>query len=371
MRVLHIQKVTGIGGSERHLLELLPSLASGGVEVRMCVLGAGTYGPFVDALRGRGVDVEVLPAGPDVNPLLVRRIAVRIREFDPDLVHTHLIHADVHGQLAARLAGVRGVSSIHSVNAFYRREPYRTAARAAGQLASRTIAISRNVEEHVQRFGLARQGTVRVIHYGIDAAGWSLPEDARSAIRTGFGVRADEIVVGIASRLIPLKGHDFLLDAFAQACRDLEGIRLLIAGDGPLRGEHQLRVNKLEPPGVARLLGFVDDVPSFMCACDIVAFTSLPGLGEGFGLAALEAMAAGRPVVATAIDSLPEIVVDGETGFLVTPGSAESLAEAFVKLARDDGLRRDLGAGAWERARAVFTLEAMVEGTIAVYEEAL
>jgi glycosyltransferase involved in cell wall biosynthesis len=371
VRVLHIQKVTGIGGSERHLLELLPSLVSTGVEVRMCVLGAGAYALFSDALRDRGVDVDVLPAGPDVNPLLVGKIARRIRAFAPDLVHTHLIHADLHGQVAARLMGVPAISSIHSAHAFYRREPYRSAARVAGHLARRTIAISKNVEELVQRVGVARRGTVRMVHYGIDVAGWELPEDARSVARAGFGVGADDIAVGIASRLIPLKGHDFLLDAFALARREVEGMQLLIAGDGPLRGELAIRAENVQPTGAARLVGFVHDIRSFMGACDIVVFPSLPGFGEGFGLAALEAMAAGRPVVATATDSLPEIVLDGETGCLVTPGSVEDLAEALVKLARDEGLRRRLGAGARERARTDFSLEAMVERTIAVYDEAL
>ena len=371
MRVLHIQKVAGVGGSERHLLELLPGLASRGVDVRMCVLAVGSYGLFMDALRSREVEVDVLPASFDVDPLLVGKIVRRIRGFDPDLVHTHLIHADVHGQVAARVAGVPAISSIHSAQELYRRQPYLSAARMAGHLAQRTIAISNSVGEYVKRFRLARPDTVRLVHYGIEGARWSLPEHIRSAVRRSLSVRPEEIVVGMASRLIPLKGHDFLMEAFAKACREVDGMRLLIAGDGPLRGELEQRVKKLEPPGAARLLGFVDDVPSFMSACDIVAFTSLPGLGEGFGLAALEAMAAGRPVVATSTDSLPEIVVDGETGRLVEPGSTESLARILVELGRDRELRQDLGAGARERARTVFNLEAMVEKTLAVYDEVL
>jgi len=367
--VFHIQKATGIGGAERHLLELLPGLASKGVEVRMCVLGAGPYELFSDPLRARGVDVEVLPAGHRVNPMLVRKIGGRIREYEPDLVHTHLIHADVHGQSAARLAGVPAISSIHSTNAHYSREPYRSAAKGAGHLARRTIAISEHVAGFIEELKLARHGSVRVIHYGIDVTGWALPEDARLAARRELGVRPDEIAVGIASRLIPFKGHDFLLDAFTRARSEVDGLKLLIAGDGPLRGQLEMRVKNEQPAGVARLLGYVDDIRSFMNASDVIVFPSLPGFGEGFGLAALEAMAVGRPVIATAIDSLPEIVVEGETGYLVAPWAIEDLAERLVRLAREADLRKSLGGRARERARIVFPLEAMVERTLDLYRE--
>ncbi|MBA3729094.1 MAG: glycosyltransferase family 4 protein, partial [Actinobacteria bacterium] len=254
-------------------------------------------------------------------------------------------------------------------NPFYSREPYRSAARVAGSLARRTIAISEHVAGFVEKLNLARRGSVRVIHYGIDVDGWALSEDARSSARKDLGVGATDIAVGVASRLIPFKGHDFLLDAFALARSEVDGLKLLVAGDGPLRGQLEVRVKNEQPPGVARLLGHVDDVRSFMNTCDIVVFPSLPGFGEGFGLAALEAMAAGRPVVATAIDSLPEIVVDGETGYLVAPEIVEGLSDALVKLARDDGLRKRLGAQARERARTIFPMETMIERTLDTYRE--
>jgi glycosyltransferase involved in cell wall biosynthesis len=369
VRVLHIQKVTGIGGSERHLLEVLPGLASRGVKVRMCVLGAGSYWLFTDALRRREVDVDVLPAGLDVDPFLVRKIARRIREFDADLVHTHLIHADLHGQVAARLTGVSGLSSVHSTHPLYKREPYRSAARIAGRLARRTIVISQHVARFVEDLGLARRGTVRVIHYGIDVAGWEVPGDARAATRARLGLRADEIAVGVASRLVPFKGHEFLLDAFTRARLTVEGLRLLVAGDGPLRSHLERLARQAGPSEAVRFLGHIDDMRSFMNACDVVVFPSLPGFGEGFGLAALEAMAAARPVVATAIDSLPEVVVDGETGYLVVPEVVGGLSDALVALARDDDLRYRLGGQAREHVRRTFPLEAVIDRTLDTYRE--
>jgi glycosyltransferase involved in cell wall biosynthesis len=367
MRVLHVQKAKGIGGSERHLLSLLPALAAAGVDVRMCVAAAGRAGDFTERLRELGVPFAVLRAGPHVNPLLVTELRREIRGFRPDLVHTHLIHADLHGQLAARLAGVVGVSSVHGTHGFYRREPYRSAGRIAGRSARLTIAISEHVRRFIEDLRLSREGAVRVIPYGIDASGWLASDAERASVRAALGLDAGDIAVGVASRLVPHKGHSFLLRGYAQASRRAPRLRLLVAGDGPLRADLEREARGLER---VHFLGFVPDIRSFLHACDVLAFPTQPEFGEGFGLAALEAMAASCPVVATAVASLPEVVSAEETGILVDPGSVEELAAALVRLGEDATLRRAMGKRGHERACAKFSLEAMVERTIGVYEEA-
>jgi glycosyltransferase involved in cell wall biosynthesis len=367
MRVLHVQKATGIGGSERHLLSLLPALAEAGVEVRMCVPVAGRSRDFTEQLRALGVPHSVIRAGPDVNPLLVAALRREIRGFRPDLVHTHLIHADLHGQVAARLAGVTGVSSIHGAHGFYQREPYRSAARIAGRSASLTIAISEHVRRFIEGLRLCRPGTARVVRYGIDSSGWLASEAERASARADLGLDASDVAVGVASRLIPHKGHSFLLRGHAHASRRTPKLRLLVAGDGPLRGDLEREARGLD--GRVQFLGFVPNIRSFLNACDVLAFPTQPEFGEGFGLAALEAMAASCPVVATAVASLPEVVSSEETGILVDPGSVDELAAALVRLAEDGTLRREMGKRGRERACTRFSLEAMVERTLAVYEE--
>jgi glycosyltransferase involved in cell wall biosynthesis len=120
-----------------------------------------------------------------------------------------------------------------------------------------------------------------------------------------------------------------------------------------------------------RLLGFVADIQRFMAACDILVFPTLPTLGEGFGLAALEAMAAGRPVIATGIASLPEVVVNRETGTLVPPDDPQALTESLVNLAADTQLRRRMGKAGRHRAAEVFGIDRMVSDTFKVYREVL
>lgn len=367
MRVLHVQKASGIGGSERHLLSLLPALAEAGIDVHMCVAAAGRARDLTERLHAVGVSHSVIPAGPNFNPLLVGTLLREIHRFRPNLVHTHLIHADLHGQLAARLAGVPGVSSMHGTHTFYRREPYRSAQRIAGRSARLTIAISEHVRRFIQSLRLSSDGTVRVIPYGIDASGWVASEAERSSARAALGLQPGDVALGVASRLIPRKGHSFLLRGHGQASRTTPHLSLLVAGDGPLRAELERQARALD--GRVHFLGFVPDIRSFMNACDVLAFPTQPGFGEGFGLAILEAMAARRPVVATGIDSLPEVVSDERTGVLVDPRSVDELAAALVRLAESATLRREMGERGHERARAAFSLDAMTERTVAVYDE--
>lgn len=369
MKVLHVQKVGGIGGSERHLLSLLPALAAAGAEVRMLVAASGDSDRFTDRLRSLGVPCSIVRAGPDVNPHLLGALTREIHAARPTLIHTHLVHADLHGQLAARLSGVPGISSVHGTPSFYLREPYRTARRIAGRWASRTIAISEHVREFVERLGLAPASGVRTVHYGIDASAWPPSDEARAAARTELGLAGGDVAVGVASRLISGKGHVDLLEACARASPEAPRLRLLVAGDGPLRRTLQRRSSELGLDGRVRFLGFVGDIRALMGACDVLAFPTEPQLGEGFGLAALEAMATGRPVIATRVGSLPEVVSDEATGLLVEPRSVEGLATALGRLAADEGLRVRMGEQGRIRARAEFSLERMVERTLSVYAE--
>jgi glycosyltransferase involved in cell wall biosynthesis len=359
-----------MGGSEQHLLTLLPALRAAGVDARMVVPAAGEASRFIEPLRARGVPTTVVAAGPDLNPVLVAALAREIRAFKPDLVHTHLIHADLHGQVAAGVTGARRVSSVHSTPAFYRRMQYRTAARLAGRFTRVTIAISEHVRRFLEALQLTPAERIEVVPYGIDASGWALSEDERGRARAALELKPGDIAVGMAARLIPGKGHAFLLDAYAAAVRRSPNLRLLVAGDGPLREQLELEAARAGT-GTVRFTGYVSDMRAFMSACDVLAFPTEPALGEGFGLAALEAMAAARPVVATRVGSLPEVVDDGKTGLLVRPGAIDELAGALLDIAQDQRLRSELGARAQQRARSVFSLEAMVTRTLAVYDRAL
>lgn len=375
LRVLHVQKVSGIGGSERHLLTLLPALAASGIEVRMVVATTPTTGPFVTALGEAGIDFTTVPAGPDLNPLLAARLGAEIRRFRPDVVHTHLIHADVHALLPTMVLRRPSVSTFHGPSPFYRRQPYRSIGRVTARSAAAVVAISGYLGDYLTSVLGVDPSRITIVPYGIDAAMWAhRAVEQRPEARTRFGLHPDDVAFGIASRLIDGKGHLDLIHAFDRAAATApppvaERMRLLVAGDGPLREALAGRIASRQGPGRVELVGFVADVEHFMAACDVVANPTDATLGEGFGLAVLEAMAVGRPVIATSVGSLPELVVHDETGLLVVPGSVEQLGRAIGDLAGDDGRRRVLGRAGADRARRTYGVATMVEATAGLYAD--
>jgi glycosyltransferase involved in cell wall biosynthesis len=375
--VLHIHKANGISGSERHLLALLPALRARDIDVAMVGLTEEPGGAeFIDAFRSVGVDTRAVPAGPDLNPRAVTGIMRVINDVRPDIVHTHLVHADLHGLIAALVRRVPSVSSIHDPPPFFDRWQSRLVAQLAGRLARERIAISHDVERVIAAKHLGRPGHVTVIHYGIDPGPWQAVDRDTARARLNLTDQPDEsvqsvdsVVVGIASRMVAGKGHDELLDAFELALPRAPNVKLVIAGRGPLQPHLEARASRLHP-GSVTFLGFVDHMPDFVAACDIVTMPTTQDLSEGFGLVVLEAMAAGRPVIATAVGPVPE-VVDDASGILVPAGSSTALADALVRLANDAELRKQMGAAGAARAHTVFALDRMVDHTITVYERVL
>lgn len=367
-RVLHVAKVKGVGGCERHLLTLLPCLSAAGLAVRLLVLEAGEgERRFVAQAWDAGIDIERAPAGGDGDPRAVSAVSAAIRRFSPDVVHTHMIHADLWGQIAARRAGVAGVRSLHDAIPANRRAPAGQVGRIVGRLATRTIAISSFVAAYARRFCLAPVDRIRVVPYGVDVGAWTITEEERAEERQRLDLADDDIVVGMASRLIDGKGHAMALDAIGRSRTSAPAMRVLIAGEGPLRRD--LEQGPRAVAARASFLGQVDDVPRFMGACDALLFPTLPGLGEGFGLAALEAMAAAVPVVATDVGALPEVVEDGVTGLVVAP-RPETIAAALGRLSGDRDERVSMGEAGRERAATNFGLDTMVARTVEVYREA-
>lgn len=362
MRIVHVQRAKGIAGSERHLLALLPALAELGHDVVAVVPNVGDGERFVADLRAQNLDVVPLPMRGHLDPLLLANLIRIMRRVRPDVVHTHLVHADVHGQVAAAICRVPGVSTIHGASELFTREPTRSVAALAGRLARRKITISHHLADFVQRHRLAPLERIRVVPYGLDLAHW------RVAVRP---VERDTRVLVAASRLIPGKGHDFLLEAFARARKEEPRLRLRVAGDGPTRGQLETMASTLGIESYVEFLGFVDDVSALVADSDALVFPTLPSCGEGFGLVALEAMALATPVIATRVGAIPEVVKHGVTGLLVEPGDVPGLTAELLRIARDDDLRARLGRAGRARAEERFRLELMVDGILAVYEESL
>jgi glycosyltransferase involved in cell wall biosynthesis len=332
----------------------------------MCVLAEDDAHLFIDELVAKGVPVEQIPVGRDIDLKLSGVIRRTISDQKPDVVHTHLIHADVYGQPAAHRLNVPAVASFHSSNPFYRRAPYRQLVRHSYKHVSKVIAISQHVARFISELDLVDPERVEMVHYGIDVNRWRAALPTRQDSRSDFGFEDDELVVGVASRLFPNKGHDVVIEAFKRLPPNLTAT-LAVAGTGPLREELERSAEGTNND--VRFLGHVDDVRSLFAAVDVLLFPTQPGFGEGFGLAALEGMASGLPVIASHIDSLPEIVRDAVEGFLVPPTDIEAWVGRIGEIENDPGRRAEMGRAALDRVTDAFTITKMVDRTMDIYRQ--
>ena len=351
MRVLHVHRIGGIGGSERHLLTLLPALAERGVNVRMLGLDdpSRAPNPFYDNLA---VPYERVPAPRDIDPLLATRVARAVLRVGPDIVHTHLVHADLYGALGAR----RLVSTKHNDDPF-RAGAFRFVERALAARASRIIAITESLARfQAERVGIPRRKLV-TIHYGLD----DLPE--AWGANPADDVPADGRVVLAVCRLEPQKGIDVAVRAFARVREEHPDAHLVVLGEGSERPRLEELARSTGVP--LHLPGRVPDVAAWLRRADVLLH---PVRWEGFGLAVLEAMLAALPVVASRVSSLPELVVDGETGLLVPADDPQALGDAVSRVLADPGC---LGAAGRVRAQERFSVARMAEATLDVYETAL
>lgn len=367
-RIIHIQKVAGIAGAENHLLTLLPQLRQYGYEPTMLVLADSEDRPesFIEQMRDRGVQTDLIPMGGDVDPLLVLWLVRYLKKHPFDLIHTHLFHADLYGTLAARLAGFRQIiSTKHGFNPWRTRTLYAFLDRVAAAHQQQLIVISKALGEWLVEVERLPAQKMRVIHYAIDGDKFRRGRSATSEL-----VNIPRPIVGTVSRLIHQKGVHVLLTAFAKCLEKYPQAALVIVGDGPSRGQLEERSRQLSIAPQTHLLGYVPHPRLGAIARDFDIF-AFPTFGEGFGLVLLEAMSLGKPVVASKVMAIPEIVMDGETGLLVPPEDSDALAQALLRLMDDRSLCQQLGRAGRQRVEREFTLEVMVQKTIGVYQEVL
>ncbi|PWU18850.1 MAG: hypothetical protein C5B48_14340 [Candidatus Rokuibacteriota bacterium] len=359
VRVLHLQKVAGISGSEAHLLSLLPRLRERGWDVRLLMLHENEPGAwdFAQALEERGVPLHSIPLAADVDPAAFFRLVGYLGRERPDILHTHLVHADAYGQIAGTLARVPvRFSTKHGFNEFREGRLFAFGDRSVASLAHVHIAISRGLARYLaDTEGFDEEG-FEVVHYGI------APRREPPPFPPG------EPRLLCVGRLIPIKGHILLLRAFAEARRVIPSLVLEIAGRGPMEPALRALARELGVADAVRFLGYVSPIQAAIERASIVV---VPSMGEGFGMVALEAMERARPVIAAAIGGLGELVRHGETGLLVEPGEAESLARAIVELGSDLKRAARMGEAGRLRAVAEFLEERCTDRTEILYRESL
>lgn len=308
-----------------------------------CVYGGG---PMAGRLAEWGVSTHNLEVPGNWDLRGVERARRLIEEVAPDVVHTHLLRADLMGGAAARWAEVPVVVSTAYAVGEYRRAFRRRADglldAACRLLPTHVLAVSKAVRRDcVGRLGFS-PAQVRVIRTGIEPPP---PMDANAIgrARSEFEIEPGDVWVLAVARLSYEKGIDDLIDAAAIVRRRVENVRFVVLGDGPQRPELEERIASQGLAGVVRLAGFRDDVWPYLAAADVFC---LPSRMEGMPNALLEAMAAGRPIVATDVGGVPEAIESGLSGLLTRPGEPVELAAGLERLLTDAELACRLGRAA-------------------------
>jgi len=304
-----------------------------------------------------------------------RRLIRGFRDGKFDVVHTHTSKAGFLGRMAAAEAGVPTIihtphGTIHTRNNQVEGLPgnpvgmwaLREAEKMAGRHTAWLTALSEHERDTCVALGLSKSDNTVVIPNGINVAEFADAARKKRSARKALGLESEDIAILFLGRLAPEKGAATLIEAFAEVAEKVPNARLLVAGDGPERKRAAEAAEKLG--GKVSLLGKIDNPATIHAAADIFA---MPSFYEGFGLSAVEAMAAGTPVVASSVGGLPELLRHGKCGVLVRPGRPDKLAAALTALALDPRERKKFAAEGRKRSKE-FPVEKMLESYFKLYD---
>jgi glycosyltransferase involved in cell wall biosynthesis len=361
-----------VGGCEQHVLALLSRLNRERFEPWLACFEAepDEAAPMVPLFRAAGVRTIDLRARRRTDPAALWRFGQVLRRGRFDVVHAHSFRTEqasvLWGRLLRRVPIL--VRTVHNVDDLYVQQPYAAMLKASARALDRVIAISDAVAAYLRdEAALPAEKVVR-IYYGIDPSPFRPDLPPPSCRADADPLRRPTL--GVVARLAPQKGHRVLFDALPAVRTAVPDVHVRLVGHEELSTAAELRAYAAGR-GVDDLVafeGFRADVAAVLADLDVFV---LPSLWEGFGLVLLEAMAAGRPVVASNVGPIPEIVVDGVTGLLVPPGDAAALAEALVRLLRDPELAAAHGRAGRARVERELRLDTMVRRTEALYDELL
>lgn len=352
----------GVGGTEAHILELASRIDRKRFDVMVCSLKPDDR--IAAELRARGVRVISLGGAGKLDARVLFRLWKLFRREQPDIVHAFLIWANVTARLLGRV--LRGIHIISSYHDEMVSEGWliRTIDRLTIQWTDAIVCCSEAVRRSVFSQIGGKESQYVTIPFGLDMVPFT---DTDTAMKSELGLKEGVPVIGIVCRLVePKKGLRVLLQAMAYMKK--RGVRpecqLLIVGDGPAYQELRALSEQLEIAQWVVFAGMRRDIPRLL---PLMQLFVLPSLYEGFGIAILEAMAASRAVVATAVGGIPEFVTHGETGLLVPPGDPIALAAAIESLLTNPEQAAQMGAKGRTRARDKFGIASVVRRHEDVY----
>jgi len=364
VRVLHVIATLDPSGAESQMVQLCCRLDRGAFAPTVCALTRG--GPLEQNLRRADVPVHILQKRGRWDIGVVVRLVRLMRALRPHVVHTWLPTSNLLGTLAATIARVPVRITSERASDIWKGHVWRCADRMLNPLIHRVITNADAVRNHLLSHGATPNRKIVVIRNGLDIG--EFDEASKRPPEPPLPTPRNRLVIGAVGRLEPQKGMRYLIEAFSLLPDDLPPTDLWIAGGGCEADALRKQVAALGIEPRVTFLGSRRDVPAILRHVDVFA---MPSLWEGLPNAVLEAMAAGRPVVATSVDGTPEAVEHARTGLLVPPADPPALVNAMATLLRDAALRTEYGSAGRVKVDRDFSMERMVKETSGVYRNTI
>jgi glycosyltransferase involved in cell wall biosynthesis len=360
LRIFLLRSHAGYYGVERMVVELAKGLQDLGHQPCVGIIGRTeeSDASFIHACRQQHLPYRTFASKSATDRSTVAALTAWIKEFKPHVIHTHGYKADLLAWLANEKPSSALMATCHpwlGTRESVRMWMYKKLDQLVLTRFDKVVAISEKVKAECAA-GFGRRNEIQVIANGLDLDQSGLARDAEQH-RLKWGIRPDAFVLGVIGRLSHEKGQHQLLPAFAELCRKTQRpLTLLIAGDGPDRTHLEKLARELGLNGQVKFLGFQQDIPAVLACLDLFV---MPSLSEGLPLALLEAMAAGRTILATDVGDIKQVLDNGRGGLVVEPGDSKKLYKALADLIEQPAKRQEMARHAREQAQNRYSRQRM------------
>jgi glycosyltransferase involved in cell wall biosynthesis len=363
------------GGGERVFAQIINRLSVKKYKIMVACLPTGT---FIEKIEGSGTQIRSVDMRNRFNPGVILQLSSLIKKEKVDIVHSQGARADFFARMAAKLAGAPNVVSTvpmpvegFDVNPI-RKIVYKIFNRFSERFVDRFMVVSGALEKMmIEKHRIEPQRVVK-IYNGIEKDDFCITDDEiackRADFRNNSGFGGDIPVIGVIGRLVWQKGFEYFIEAIPEVLEKFKAARFVLVGEGELEDELKLKSKRLKLENKIFFTGFRNDIKDILASVDIFV---MPSLLEGLPVVLLEAMAMGKPIIATDIDGINEVLENGKTGLLIPPKAPEALSEAIVNMLSHRDQAHQMGINARRVVEERFGVNIMVEKVEEVYEELL
>ena len=367
MKILQLISSYGFFGAENVVLELSRQLSSGSVDNTLGVF-ENTANPHIELhkkAKKNNLKTVVFKCRGRFDLMTLGAIRSYVRKNNINIIHAHGYKSNIYGFAAAKMCGTQIAATCHSWNSQDARTRfYYGLEKFILRWFGKVVAVSEDIGSELLKI-MTDCRDISVIFNGIDTARFMAAE---GAVREEFNIGKETKIVGVVARLSAEKGHSIFFEAAENVSRLLPDVKFMLVGDGRLRGELMALSEKKGLGEKVIFTGLRDDLPQIYAAMDIFV---LPSLNEGLPMVLLEAMAARKPVIASRVGAVPKVVRTEEDGLLVEPGSSGVLADAIIRLLKDEKLARQMADNANRKVAEEFSSRVMCSKYMSIYEELL